>query len=233
MIKILKEWGEVIKCYQFFINRGIPHHTWFEKNWDNFQAHQLIMGCNKEPGDISLLELGYGGLSIYSMCKFLGVGRYTGVDLKRSHHDFLLTYLDYFKGRTPKRYRLIKGDLLKQRFREKFNLVICNSVIEHGINVASFFKACKSYCGETSLLFITFDYCNPKIDMSRADLSMVGGKWDIFCKDSVMEIIALAQKEGFKLIDKTTATVLNSNSPCVIDYAGLKYTFASILFTQG
>lgn len=231
MIKVLTGWEEAIGCYRFFVNKKLPHHKWFEKNWDNFQVYTHLSNLGKYE-DISVLELGYAGMSIYSLCKAMGIGHYVGVDLKRNRDDLVRSYIDWLKGRVCTRYRLIKGDMLDQKFNEEFDLVICDSAVEHGINLRDFFLACSKYVKRDGFLFITFDYCTPKIDMASTKKVMVGGKWNIFSRDEVMDMIEVAKRNGFRLVDDTSKSLLVGNSPSVIDFAGATYTFASIFFVK-
>lgn len=115
------------------------------------------------------------------------------------------------------------GDITNTKFKnDYFNAVFCQSVIEHGVNIEKFFKEMSRIIASNGALIISTDYWCKPIDTENKYAYGVPIK--IFSKDDILEILDIAKKHGFRIIE-------NINLECSekpISWEGLNYTFIMI-----
>jgi SAM-dependent methyltransferase len=207
-----------LACEQLEL-RSLPLHHDRPKNWDNFIAlyHTVTTGLTA-PGE-RVLDAGAGRDSVYLPgLKELGFSDLTGLNLDR-HDDADAGVKDGIK------YEY--GDMTKTEYPSShFDFVACLSVIEHGVDVGLFLHEMGRIIQPGGHLFVSFDYWKEKIDTS--------GLWthdaaiNIFSGEEVLALWDYALEVGFGLVGGMD---LNCGEP-IIEWAGLKYTFANLLFQR-
>ena len=90
------------------------------------------------------------------------------------------------------------GDITGTRFPDgTFDAVICQSVIEHGVDLQKFFAEASRILKINGALIITTDYYKEPIDTTGK--ASFGLPWKIFSEKDMRGILAMAAHHGFEL----------------------------------
>lgn len=157
MIKVLKEWNEIGRAYKFLLKNKIPIHHTCEKNWDLYNLFQLVEHL---PRNIKIIDLGCGGSKALKLLYKMGFTNLYGVDLSISIRDRISQIIRMWKKRTLRLpFHLYKKNITQTGFPDEFfDVGICISVIEHGVDFRKFLDEAYRILKEGALLFITTDY---------------------------------------------------------------------------
>lgn len=191
--------------------RLLPHED-PPKDWDslamldcaltNAKRHELIIDAGAETYS-SLLP----NLFLYGYTELIGLN---------------LSFEKTFR-RGPIIYE--RGDITKTRFaNNQVAFVACQSVIEHGVDMKSFFAEMSRILKPNGLLSISTDYY---IDHVRTEgIEAYGVPVKIFSKNEIVEMLRLASEFGL-VLEKPTLDLDCEEKP--IHWLGLDYTF--VIFT--
>lgn len=166
---------------------GLPLHCDLQKNWDTLTAVTLALRSCPERTE-AVLDAGATMYSAFLKVLYLyGFRDLTAVNLE-------------FK--TPRRLgpiRYLPGDITRLGFSEsQFAFVFCQSVIEHGVSVESYFREMARIVRPGGMLLTSTDYWEPKISTSGA--KAYGTDVRIFCAAEMREMLELALQYGWKPI---------------------------------
>lgn len=199
---------------------GFPLHPDRNKNWDSFLAAWHTADTTY-PG-FRILDAGAGRESVYlPSLKTLGYTELVGLNLDR--HD------DADEG-IKNGIKYMYGDMTKTIFPDGwFGFIACLSVIEHGVDAEAFLKEASRLLRRGCHLFISFDYWAEKIDTGGRTTH--DAPWNLFSYNDVDNLIHVAERNGLVL----SSQEYSHNFSCdqkVINWAGLGYTFANLLFQR-
>lgn len=233
MIKLLNSWAEVGEAIGFLSSMGSDKntrvfHSTPVKNWDLAQIASLLKNKNKH---IRILDMGCGGSNVLRYCyKQRFINTY-GIDITVNFWD-RLQQLTYWKNNSFKiPYHLFSRSVTETHFPDGFfDAIICLSVIEHEVNVENFLKEVARILRKKGEIYLSTDYHETKIETYDTPLNYesMKGKWNIFSKKEIHNLISHARKYGLFLqnqnIPKMRKPVVNWNTK--------KYSFISLVFTR-
>lgn len=228
MIKVLKDWLEIGEANKFLNINALPKHGHnIEKNWDLCQLYNIVKPISKEA---KIVDLGCGDLFALKLLHATGFKNLYGIDLSMPLRNRLNQIYIMCKSRSPRvPFHLYRQDLTKTNFpKAMFDLAICISVIEHGVDIDKFFLESHRLLKPGGILFITTDYWEEKINIGQDNLPF-GRPWKIFSKNDIQDIIAKATKFDFSLYD-------NIDMPACVDKCIIwnkhEYTFLALAFNK-
>jgi SAM-dependent methyltransferase len=197
---------------------GSPLHPDYNKNWDNCLAiyHTCMCADNNDP----ILDAGAGDESAYLPgLKKLGFRNLVGINLDR-HDDFTANIASGI--------RYGYGDITSTIFpNNTFQFISCLSVIEHGVDVASFMAEMARILRPGGHLFVSFDFWEKALDTTG--LITHGAPIHIFSNQDVWELACLADANGLTM-DRESINLKCDEK--IIAWAGLEYTFMNLLFRK-
>ena len=215
----LRSRQDVMFAAEALLMGGLPFHPDYNKNWDNFLAlyhTNAVLRSSDEP----VLDAGAGDESAYLPgLKKMGYTNLVGINLDRS---------DDYKAGVKNGIRYAYGDITSTPFPDDtFGFVSCLSVIEHGVDVASFMAEMSRILRPGGHLFVSFDYWEKALD--TAGLITHGAPIHIFSSEDVWELACLADANGLKM-DRESINITCDEK--IIAWAGLEYTFMNLLFRK-
>jgi SAM-dependent methyltransferase len=227
MIKVLQNCQEVNDAVDFLNSHALPKHGHTaEKNWDLFQLYSVAKII---PLEGKVIDLGCGNLFALNLLYAMGFGKLYGIDLSMTLWNRLIQAYMIRSFNFP--FHLYKGDLTHTRFPPRmFDMAVCISVIEHGINLAKFFAEAGRLLKPGGILFITTDYWQDKINIKQDDRPF-NLAWNIFCKREAEDIIAMAAKQGFFLHEDKNPFVPACLDKCIA-WNSQEYTFLAMAFKK-
>ncbi len=226
MIQVLQDWFEIGEANKFLSRLGLPKHATPEKNWDLYNLHSLADPLARSAW---IIDLGCGDLYSLKMLYAMGFRRLVGIDYVVALRHRISQLKRIRSWPEPRSYfRLSKQDITHTSFSDKsFDLAVCISVIEHGVNLAAFFKEAGRIIKPGGLLFVSTDYWESGITAeSRA--KPFGLPWQIFSRDGILDLIDLATNNGFMLSGNDFPGC--SDRPVV--WGGQEYTFVCLTFIR-
>src|ERR1041384_1634629 len=200
MIRVLQNWQEIGEATRSLQRKGLPTHSSVVKNWDLFGLYKTLTGCNKSE---AILDLGCGSGETLKLLYALGFRFIYGIDLQiawRLRVSQLTRMVREKSVRAP--FHLYKGDITKTHFPNlSFNYAVCISVVEHGVDLATFFSEVHRLLKPSGKLFLTTDYWEESIKTGNS-IEAFGLPWKIFSRGEIEEIIKMAQHIGLNLESK-------------------------------
>ena len=161
--------------------------------------------------------------------KFLqavGLSNLWGVDLRLNVTDRLYQGLAMWQQRSWRApFHLRQGNLEATRFGTgRFDLAVCLSVIEHGVDLGRFLAEVSRILKPTGKLFITTDYWEEPlaIEQSKQPFRL---PWKIFCRTEIETFLEQSLGFGFVPVENSTIPAC-SDKPVV--WNGQAYTLMSI-----
>lgn len=216
MNRFLQTRAEVDQCTEWLKVRGLISHHFTCKDFD-------IANICKELKDGDLLDMGSNGSWILqNAVKRLIKGRKCGIDLSEPE----------FKKNPEIEY--IKGDLMATPYKDKsFDTITCLSVIEHEVDYDKLAKECSRLLRKDGILYISFDYWNPKVDTSDVGTKLYGLKWNILDASDVSRLEVALGKQGLHMTGNMDWTIKDAviNPQFCAPY-GKSYTFGLISFKK-
>ena len=198
--------------------RLVPHPD-RPKNWDAFRALSFILQHgNKNSRVLDVGSADYG--VILPWLELYGFNSLYGCDIAFEE--------DFRRGAI----RYSKQDLQNTNFPSGyFDFITSLSVIEHGVNLDSYFKEMGRILKKGGYLLTSTDYWPTKIDTKG--LYPYGGKlgeMKIFTKNDIKSLIRIAEKFGFKLTRSMDFTYKDR----VVNWelVGKRYTFVFFVFER-
>jgi len=113
-----------------------------------------------------------------------------------------------------------RGDITGTRFADgTFDAVICQSVIEHGVDLQKFFAEASRILKRSGVLIVTTDYYKEPVDTTGK--TAFGLPWKIFSEKDMRNILAMAAHYGFE----PTGPLDLECEDRPVRWLGLSYTF--------
>ncbi len=170
---------------------------------------KIISGAKRES---FVLDVGCYESPILPMLKRLGFFNLYGCDLVlKSDSNSKLTDMNsfvYHEDYEPiaemyndKSYQLSIRNLEDTNYSDQmFDYVTSLSVIEHGINIEKYFREMSRIIKNNGYLLTSTDYWPDKLVNNKNVLSK-GTPDNIFSRDEIENLVAIAEKSGLKLIE--------------------------------
>jgi len=231
VIRVLQSFEDVGEAILRLQRMEYPLHDMPQKNWDMIQIHEILRQVKPK----SVLDMGCGGLRVLLLCHHMGVPNCFGIDSRLTITERLTPYV-YAMGFHPMAgtrsmrlpFALFQEDLTKTRFRSSsFDVLLCVSVIEHEVNLDSFFKEASRLLRRGGTLFVSTDYWEPKIEIDES-LMPYGLRWNVFSKKEIENLIDVAGRHDLFVGDKQIPGVKRRN----VCWFGHEYTFISLVFRK-
>jgi SAM-dependent methyltransferase len=205
-----QEWENAAKQVETL---GLPQRSDLPKNWDTLAALDCIL--RRTDSEARILD---AGAELYS---------YILPWLYLYGYKHLIGINIVFNGpfrRGPILYE--HGDITHTQFKEnRFDVITCLSVIEHGVNLRSYFQEASRILKPGGVLITSTDYYSEPID-TRNHLAY-GVPIHIFTKDEIIQALNLAKELGLELIDSINLDC--QEKPIRWEEFDLDYTF--LVFT--
>ncbi|OGW76066.1 MAG: hypothetical protein A2Z72_01705 [Omnitrophica bacterium RBG_13_46_9] len=191
--------------------RLVPHFM-EKKNWDSLAMLDYI--TKHAHREAAILDAGASHNSSILKNLFLyGYKNLTGINL-----SFRKT-----ERRGVIRYEF--GDLTRTKYPDRsFDVVTCQSVIEHVIEPAKYFREMARILKPGGSLITSTDYRQERVDTSG--IMICGAPWKVFCREGIQSIFEDAEKYSFKLTGPIN--LRSGEMTCSIE--GVSYTY--IVFTM-
>jgi len=230
MIRVLQSLQEVGNAIGILQLRDCGYHRNPIKNWDLAQIDAILERILKIKGkNIVVLDMGCGGFNVLNLLCRRGLTNCYGIDLSVSLGDRLRQIglmIKCRKLRLP--YKIIKGDLTRIHFpNNSFDLIVCLSVIEHGINIERFLSEAARLLKTEGMLYISTDYWEPKI-LTNDVAKPHGLAWNIFSKMEIEKMVKLAKECNLRMKNEDVPPINDK----VIHWNGKDYTFLSLVFKK-
>ena len=179
---VLRSQEEVDSAVEQVRKLGLPLMSDLSKNWDSLAALNIILKNTCK--DAKIFDAGAELYSVILPWLFLyGYKNLVGGNL----------VFDKKIKRGPIVYR--RSDITRTGYSSNtFNAVTCLSVIEHGVDLRSFFKEMSRILKSNGMLIISMDYYETPIDTKG--LSAYGVPIHIFTKEEVTKVLATAKEFG-------------------------------------
>jgi len=204
---VLKSRAEWKSALEQIDTLGLPRHTDPYKNWDSLAMLDFILRNTDRRATV--LDAGAAVYSVILPWLFLyGYENLTGINIKFRRRI----------RRGPIRYEY--GDLIKTRFRENtFDAIVCQSVIEHGVDLAAYFKEMSRILKPKGFLITSTDYYSQPMDTQVK--TRYGVPVKIFSREEVLNAFDMANQFG---LNSTSAVDLSCQEK-PIHWLGLDFTF--------
>ena len=229
MVKVLKDWEEIGRSVDSLRRYDSGFHEEPTKNWDLAQIAEILESLDRRA---KILDLGCGGSQVLKFCHQMGFRDILGLDIRISPTDRF--HQLHSIGRNLKRghlrmpYRLLERDLMKTRLSgNRFDFIVCLSVIEHGVDPDLFFSESARLLKEGGLMYLSTDYSERKI--STDGIRMFGLEWNIFSRDEIRGLMYKAKEYGLEPVGGMKIP-RQKNGICEVD--GKSYTFLSVVFKK-
>ena len=215
MIKVLKNWQEIGEATLGLQRKGLPTHTDTRKNWDQFLVYETIASQDRNS---CIIDLGCSPYCTLNFLAAMGFKNLYGIDLNIEDSEI---------ENAP--YRLYRGDITNTPFpSDFFDFAVSISVVEHGVDLRTFFKEVSRILKDKSRLFITTDYWKEKKSIA-ASIKPLGLPWKVFDKNDIEELIITAQDYGLAIEEDINIPPC-SDKP--IFWQGVEYTFIGLIFRK-
>jgi SAM-dependent methyltransferase len=214
--KALASRDEIDRAIQILDNHSLPHHGDYPKNWDNLLA---MYWCTTRFPDPDAVILDVAATVPHSAflpgLKSLGYYNLTSINLgeeTRMVDDIL--YMD--------------GDVTDMKFvNETFDLISCLSVIEHGVDIVSFYKECSRVLKPGGMLIVSTDYWQDDVDTKGQ--TAWGSPIKVFNKHEVDAMIVCASIYGLHPVKTQIDTDCKDR---VVNWMNMDYTFMNLCFVK-
>ena len=206
---VLKNTFEVIEAERGLQELQLFKHHWPIKSWDTYKMIKIISGAKRES---FVLDVGCYESPILPMLKRLGFFNLYGCDLvlkldsssKFNNMSSFVYHEDYepiAEMYNDKSYQLSIRNLEDTNYSDQmFDYVTSLSVIEHGINIEKYFREMSRIIKNNGYLLTSTDYWPDKLVNNKNVLSK-GTPDNIFSRDEIENLVAIAEKNGLKLIE--------------------------------
>lgn len=182
----LRDKTEVETATRLMSEIDLPRHGDETKNWDTMTALTLTL---RECPDRNLPVLDAGGMAYSAFLPSLYLYGY---------RDLTAVNMSFRKPFRQGPIKYIPGDITKLSSSDKhFGAVFCQSVIEHGVQLDSYFREMTRVVRPGGLLVISTDYWEP--EMKVDGVPPYGVDVHILCRREIEAAIRLAEDMGWTL----------------------------------
>lgn len=210
----LKSSQSVEKAKSMLFRASLPIHVDGPKNWDNLVAVWQT-ALSTDPCH-PVMDVAATPESAY----LPGLHRL-------GYRDLVSINLVEPNPRTQDGIRYLQGDCTATSFPDDhFGFIACLSVVEHGVDLESFFRESARILRSGGHLMVSTDYWQNPVDTmgQRA----FGAPVKVFSANCVMDMIRIAQQSGLLV----TGNVDLSCEQRVVNWIGMDYTFINVLFRK-
>lgn len=206
---VLKKAAEVVEAKKKLKDLNLfPHHDPY-KSWDTYKMIEIIKNADK--GSF-ILDVGCKDSPILPMLKKLGFNNLYGCDLQlKPHYNNYLTNIAYSicrRGYKPildmyedRRFNLSIQNLQQTSYQNNiFDYVTSLSVIEHGIDIGTYFMEMSRILKNGGFLLTSADYWPEKIINTKKVWSRDTPD-NIFDRNEMDNLIKMGEKCGLNLIE--------------------------------
>jgi len=213
VLKTQLEWKSAVTQVRTL---GLPGHPTPSKNWDSLAA----LACILERTDTSAHILDAGSEAYSVILPWLFLYGYTNL------FGINLTFREPFK-RGSIRYE--NGDLTRTRFdADTFEGVVCQSVLEHGVDIQAYFKEMARILKTDGVLTTSVDYYVDPVDTKGH--TPFGLPYRVFTAEDVRAMISTAGDVG--LVPTGTVDLTCEDRPINWKPYGLDYTYLILTFVK-
>src|SRR5260221_328485 len=201
-----QEWEDAVRQVEIL---GLPRRSDLPKNWDSLAALDCIL--SRTDSEARILDAGAELYSTILPWLYLyGYKHLTGINV----------IFDRTIKRGPIQYE--HGYITHTRFEENtFDVISCLSVIEHGVNLRSYFQEASRILKPQGVLITSTDYfCEP---IDAHDQMAYQTPVHVFCKVEIISALDIAKECGLKLIDSINLDC--QEKPIRWEQFDLDYTF--------
>lgn len=183
---VLKNQNEVNNAISQVRKLGLPLMQFLPKNWDNLAALDLILKCTQK--DARIFD---AGGELYSMIlPWL----------------FLSGYRNLSAGNLVFQKPIKKGPILYHHSDitqtgldpATYDVITCLSVIEHGVNLRSYFCEMSRILKPGGVLITSTDYFETKVDTGGQ--MAYGTPIHVFTREEIAEALEISRQFGFTLL---------------------------------
>lgn len=182
---VLKTFEERDRAIEQVITLGLPLMSDLPKNWDSLAAIDYILKKTNKTAQI--LDAGAEFYSvILPWLSLYGYKNLIGINLvfKETIREEAIVY-EY-------------GDITKTKFAAgTFDAITCISVIEHGVDIRSYFKEMSRILKPNGILITSTDYYDEPIDTKAQE--HFGVPIRVFTKPEILTALDIAQENGLEL----------------------------------
>lgn len=227
MLNVLHSWEEIGEANKFLKRNNLPAHSSPEKNWDLYQVYKVL---NNMPREKNIVDLGCGELYTLKFLYAMDFINLYGIDFSLTWKSRLSQIRMMWRARSLRvPFHLYKRDILATGFPDQFfDIAICISVIEHGVDLEKFLAETHRILKPDGLVFITTDYWEEELKL-KDNCKPFGLPWKIFSKKDVELLIRLSYHAGFSLYKDSS--IPGCFERCVI-WNKQEYTFISIVLKK-
>jgi SAM-dependent methyltransferase len=226
MMKVLHNRKEIDDSTASLLKRGLTPHEDTPKNWDLLQIAEIL---EHTPKSAAILDMGASHSAVLGLLVRQGFSNGVGIDLHFTLKDRVAFWIRTIQNHFRRPYTLVSGDLTRTKFRDQsFDVIICQSVIEHGVDETAFFRECARLLKDNGTLFVSTDYWPEKAE-TPSGTPAFNLPWKIYSADEIRTLHAIAVREGF-LIDDDALT-LEAETPQVF-WQGKAYTFIALTYKK-
>ncbi len=191
---VLKNTNQVDEAVKYLLSLNLFPHSDKLKSWD---VSKMIDIINKADENSFILDIGCNSSPILLMLKNLGFKNLYGCDL---FFDPLGN--SQSEKNEPEHLNLSIQNLENTNYRNTmFDYITSLSVVEHGINIENYFKEMNRILKKGGMLLTSTDYWHDKIDNSAKVFSFSTVPDIIFSRNEIENIVRIAKKNGFELIE--------------------------------
>lgn len=219
MNSTLKKVSDIQKYIDLCAKEGFVHRADKPKNWDNYLALKWVIS-NHLNLDAPILDAGGIPASAFlpTLAK-LGYKRLMALDLCNPDIPAIVDNVVYKK-----------GDITSTKYPAKFfEAVACLSVIEHGVELTSFFREMSRILKPGGSLIVSADYWDTKIDNTEGRMAY-GVPVLIFSEQEIRKAIDIAASFGLDLTEEPKIDFKCEEK--TVSWMGFNYTFIVLAFVK-
>lgn len=191
---VLKNTNQIDEAVKYLLSLNLFPHSDKIKSWDVSKMIDIIKKADK---NLFILDIGCNGSPILLMLKNLGFKNLYGCDL-----SFDASCNPQSENIEPEILNLSIQNLEKTNYNDAmFDYITSLSVVEHGVNIENYFKEMNRILKKDGMLLTSTDYWHDKIDNSNKVFSFSTVPDVIFSRNEIENIVRIAEKNGFELIE--------------------------------
>jgi SAM-dependent methyltransferase len=213
---VLKKKADYLECIGSLKKAGLPRHNDGPKNWDTLAFLSIILKDPTISPDSAILDA--GGEHFSAILHQLAVLGY---------RNLYCINLVFTKESSIGPINYLPGDVCKTSFGDNsFQAIICQSVIEHGVDLDRYLSEMSRILQPGGLLMTSTDYWVDPIDTHGK--TAYGTPVRIFNKNEIAEIIKKAANHDLQWLEPCDL----SCGDRVIQWKDLNYTFIYFTFRK-
>lgn len=210
----LADHATVSRCIDMTRKAALPTHTDAPKNWDNLLAvwHATLTTDLTSP----VMDVAATPESAFlPSLRKMGYRNLISINLTQEQTEVIdgVAYQH--------------GDCTKTNFLDGyFGFIACLSVVEHGVDLDSFFRESSRILMQGGHLLVSTDYWQDQID-TRGQMAF-GSPVKVFDSSDIIQMIQLAKLHGLEI----TGPIDLECKDRVVNWIGMDYTFMNLLFRK-